>query len=197
MSLNRTCSVGGCTKPHDAKGFCKMHYARWRAYGDPLALPKRLVGADAIDKLAARMKIDAETGCWLWQGASRNNYGTIWVDGRCLTSHRVAYELLVGPVPDGMDVDHVCHSEDLTCQGGATCRHRLCFNPDHLEPVTRRENAHRGRGLHGQTHCKYGHELTPENTYAIMEGRWVRRRCRICESARRLRRRRNRASQPA
>lgn len=184
MSTNRTCSVEGCDKPHEAHGYCNMHYARWKKHGDPHAGIQRLAGADAIDKLAARMDIDPDTGCWLWTGASRNNYGTIWIDGRSLTSHKVAYEMLVGPVPEGLDVDHVCHSEDLSCPGGVTCRHRLCFNPDHLEPVTRRENAHRGRGPHGNTHCPQGHEYSTENTIVRNDNNEPGRRCRICTNAR-------------
>ncbi len=76
-----------------------------------------------------------DSGCWLWTGALNGGYGRIHHSpGRVLYTHRAAYELLVGPVPEGMDLDHLC-------------RNRACCNPDHLEPVTRRENLLRGDTL--------------------------------------------------
>jgi len=104
-----------------------------------------------------------ESGCWEWQNFRDNGYGRIWVgsrtDGsrRLTSSHRVAYEEFVGPIPDGMVIDHLC-------------RNPPCCNPEHLEPVTQQVNvAVRGRGPVArqlrQTHCKRDHEFTPENTY--------------------------------
>lgn len=89
-----------------------------------------------------------------------------------LSAHRVAYELTRGPIPAGMEIDHLC-------------RVRSCVNPDHLEAVTRGENLRRGRGKTGaQTHCKRGHELTPENTYRYVNRRgYVCRHCRQCRRA--------------
>lgn len=74
-------------------------------------------------------------GCWLWTGGiSSNGYGTWTLGGATNSAHRLLYTLLVGPVPIGLDLDHLC-------------RNRLCVNPSHLEPVTRRENLLRGETL--------------------------------------------------
>ena len=104
------------------------------------------------------------SGCWLWTGyAHRSGYGFIGMgsktDGtrRPHPAHRVAYEALVGPVRDGLHMDHLC-------------RQRCCVNPAHLEPVTSAENTRRGfAGIHNarKTHCPHGHEYTTENTYYL------------------------------
>jgi hypothetical protein len=82
--------------------------------------------------------------CWLWRGTiTVDGYG--YAGGRSV--HRLAYRLFVGPIPDGLTVDHVCHNRDLTCPGAWECLHKRCVNPSHLEAVTRAENtrrAHRG-----------------------------------------------------
>lgn len=95
--------------------------------------------------------------CWTWIGFSYKGYGRAkWPGIKTEKAHRVMYQLLVGPIEPGLELDHLCHNS-------------LCVNPDHLEPVTRAENIRRshvnGRGNGTKTHCKYGHEFTPENTY--------------------------------
>lgn len=85
--------------------------------------------------------------CWYWTARiDRDGYSRIKIDGRPVPAYRVAYELLVGPIPDGLEIDHACHNVDPTCSGGKTCRHRACVNPAHLEPVTGRENLARRDG---------------------------------------------------
>lgn len=110
-------------------------------------------------------------GCWDWGGYLRDNgYGQKWKDGRLTGSHRAAYEYLHGPIPEGLDLDHLC-------------RNHGCINPAHLEPVTRRENNLRGLLPHinksrsaVRTTCRHGHPLTPENTRHYKG----RRLCRHC-----------------
>lgn len=88
----------------------------------------------------------APNGCWEWQGSViTSGYSQIMVGGCRQYVHRVSYETFRGPIPDGLDVDHVCHNRDLTCSGGFSCRHRRCINPEHLEAVTHRVNMLRAR----------------------------------------------------
>lgn len=125
-------------------------------------------------------------GCWLWQGVTSSGYGRVLPPKgkRRALAHRLFYEILVGPIPDGLTLDHLC-------------RNRVCVNPDHLEPTTLTENIRRGESPTAKnrrkTHCKWGHEFTEENTLAHA-GRPGGRRCRTCErDASRERMRRKRA----
>jgi hypothetical protein len=118
-------------------------------------------------------KIDRSGECWIWLGAvHRNGYGKFYFEGRVRLAHRVAYEMFVGAIPTDLELDHLC-------------RVPACVNPDHLEPVTRRENQRRGEGFIGQritaTHCVHGHEFTTANTYVNKRGG---RECRRCHADR-------------
>lgn len=126
------------------------------------------------ERLLSQLIIDPETGCLLWTGwRNDTGYGYIRAEGgRRVRIHRLMYEWFVGPIPDGMQIDHLC-------------RVRHCASPAHLEPVTCRENLLRGDTLQARnaskTHCDHGHEFTPENTYQRGEhGKW--RGCRACQS---------------
>lgn len=110
-------------------------------------------------------------GCWTWVGSTRKQYGRIQVDGRAVVAHRFAYELLVGPIPEGKTLDHLC-------------RNTLCVNPDHLEPVTLEENIRRAHPAVRSGACAKGHAFTAENTYRP-PGSPSRRICRTCQRERR------------
>jgi len=129
--------------------------------------------------IATRIEVDPG-GCWLWTGfVGGNGYGsfTVWRVGT-IWAHRMVYERVVGPIPEGLELDHLC-------------RVRRCVNPQHLEPVTRRENARRGESPAGlkarQTHCKRGHEFTEQNT---RRDKYGNRSCRSCDAARKRSQRR-------
>ncbi len=129
------------------------------------------------ERLLTKIAMDAETGCWVWTGTKTSTgYGVIHeggVDGgRRLRAHRVAYELFVGPIPEGLVLDHLC-------------RNPLCVNPEHLEPVTIGENVRRGEPPN-RTQCPRGHAYDDDNTYRRPSGGRV---CRTC--ARELRRERS------
>lgn len=110
--------------------------------------------------------------CWTWLGKPANTgYGQIgfgYPNRKVRNSHRVVYELLVGGIPEGKQLDHLC-------------RNRLCVNPEHLEPVTQKENLLRGDTIpaknKAKTHCVRGHEFTPANTgdYGGRGGRQCKR----------------------
>ena len=105
--------------------------------------------------------------CWVWQGSRRRDgYGQLSVNAKPAAAHRVAYELYVGPIPKGLEIDHLCNNG----RGG-------CVNPKHLEPVTHAENGLRRYQRDPITKCRRGHLFTDENTYVDPKGS---RNCRIC-----------------
>lgn len=113
--------------------------------------------------------------CWLWLGRTNaKGYGRITVNGQGRFVHRVAYELLVGPIPDGLQIDHVKASG---------CTNRNCVNPEHLEPVTSRENNLRSDCVSARnaakTHCPKGHPYDDDNTYMTKAGTRQCRRCNV------------------
>ena len=118
-------------------------------------------------------KIDFGEHCWTWTGATAGEgYGAAWDadNGRQTYAHRIAHELFHGPIPEGLEVDHLC-------------RNRLCVRPTHLEAVTGAENKRRARERAGLLdHCAKGHPFDEVNTYVNPKGY---RSCRLCERARR------------
>jgi hypothetical protein len=132
-------------------------------------------------------KVDKSEGCWLWTaGKSHDGYAKFYpVAGEPVYAHRWSYEHRVGPIPGGMQLDHRCHNRDATCSGGATCLHRACVNPDHLEPVTGRENQHRSpHTFAGRARCPKGHPYVGSNLAHNAAGRV----CLTCKADRKRRR---------
>lgn len=128
-----------------------------------------------VERFEKYISPEPNSGCWLWAGyVSEGGYGRFSPRNRMapLYAHRFSYELHKGQIPEGMDLDHLC-------------RVRCCVNPDHLEPVTRKENIRRGlSGINNssKTRCDNGHPFSPENirTAKTQAGGTVRV-CRQCE----------------
>lgn len=110
-------------------------------------------------------KVDQiQGGCWLWKGSLfRLGYGRVRRNDKIRSAHIVSYELFIGKVPDGLEIDHLC-------------RVRRCVNPQHLQAVTHKENMRRAFPT-PPTHCPKGHAYDEKNTYINPMGRKV---CRTC-----------------
>lgn len=120
-----------------------------------------------LHRFWSKISVDPTTGCWHWRAhVLPTGYGMFKLDGKMRRAHRVAYELFVGEVPEGLELDHTCKTRD-------------CVNPSHLEPVTHLENMRRGHNA-TKTHCPHGHPYDEENTYRDAQGR---RYCRACNRA--------------
>lgn len=138
------------------------------------------------DRIASKIGI-TDDGCWHWIACTdKAGYGGVGWQGRRWIAHRLVYTLLVGPIPEGMDLDHLCHNRDITCSGGPACRHRACVNPEHCEPATRRQNLRRGRSANrDKSHCKRGHRFTEETTYIFTNSSGgPARQCLVCRHER-------------
>lgn len=128
-----------------------------------------------LDRLLPKFEVNSETGCWEWIRALKSGgYGQLTVNKVAIAAHRLSYMIFVGPIPEGLVLDHLC-------------RVRHCVNPKHLEPVTVKENTNRGiqaerSGCHqrAKTHCPQGHPYADENLY-VQGGARV---CRTCKLAR-------------
>lgn len=172
-SPNRICSIDDCEKPVNSRGWCKMHYRRWQRHGSPNVTLNPTMGWSVesrfwakVNKCGAVSEYRPDLGrCWLWT-ASLNAYGYGQFSpahGKPVRSHRLSYELIVGPIPEELTLDHLC-------------RVRHCVNPAHLEPVTMGVNILRGDTISARyalrTHCKKGHPFTRDRK----GHRW----CHIC-----------------
>ena len=163
------CELDGCAREttHNRK-VCNTHLARKFRTGSydlkPRPTPAELFWA----------KVEKTATCWLWTASvDHAGYGQFGVHPRKVGAHRYAYQALVGPIPEGLELDHLC-------------RVRRCVNPAHLEPVTHAVNMQRGDSFSSrkarQTHCIHGHEFTPENTRRTKRGT---RECKACKRERR------------
>jgi hypothetical protein len=124
------------------------------------------------EEILAKASPEPNTGCWLWPLSDNGRgYGRMRFRGRAEQAHRVFYELIVGPIPSGMELDH-------------TCSVTFCVNPAHLEPVPHGENVKRGRTgavnaarQRAKTHCPRGHKYAGDNLLIKPNGA---RGCREC-----------------
>jgi hypothetical protein len=154
-----------------------------------------------IERFWAKVVIKSSDDCWPWTAyTTPDGYGQFGLRYGLFLAHHVAYEFMIGPIPEELEIDHTCHSEAVaagTCEGGSTCPHRRCTNPAHMEVVTHSENVRRGAlavGNARKTHCVAGHPYDEANTYVRPDGG---RHCKTChrENERKNRpQRRNRQS---
>ncbi len=119
--------------------------------------------------------IDRSGECWQWTGSIRpNGYASFYVDNKTTSAHRFAYTAFIGPIPEGLVIDHLC-------------RNRSCVKPAHLESVPQRQNVLRGASVTAEVvrrnSCVNGHELTEDNVYR-WRGRPDQRMCRACHRVR-------------
>lgn len=147
---------------------CHTHYMRLHRAGLPGPVLRPTPAARFWGFVA-----EAAGDCWEWGGGqTENGYGqfTVRPGASPVRAHRFAYQELVGEIPDGLQLDHLC-------------RNRLCVNPWHLDPVPGRVNTLRGEGISARnarkSACVHGHLFTPENTYLDSRGR---RLCRMCRA---------------
>ena len=165
------CSIEGCERSTHARGWCGMHYQRWYKFGDVNAHVKeqvQVIRGPADERFWP--KVDAFGDCWEWTaGKNKYGYGLFRFKNRSYLAHRFAYETLVGDIPEGEELDHLC-------------RNRACCNPDHLQAVTRRVNVLRGFATSGlnarKTRCPQGHAYDEANTYISKTNGG--RQCRAC-----------------
>lgn len=142
---DQTCSIPLCFRPVLARTWCTGHYRRWRLYGDPGGelLPTKAPAEERfwfkVNKSGPRPVGRPNLGeCWLWLGAVAGGYGRFAPANRVgVQAHRFAYELVIGPIPPGLVLDHLCNVQ-------------LCVNPQHLDPTTQRENVARGSSPIGE-----------------------------------------------
>lgn len=137
------CSVDDCGRTaFNDRGWCQAHYKRWQKYGDidadrPVRFQKR-----GDTEACFWAKVQKTESCWNWTGSTSTvGYGQLRVAGRILWAHRMSYERVNGPIPAGMQIDHICHN-------------RLCVNPDHLRVATKKQNMENPAGL--RSHNKSG-----------------------------------------
>lgn len=127
--VDGTCSIEGCVKPSRTRGWCVAHYTRWIRWGSP-------TGSSPRNSYEQKFweKVDKTGPCWEWLGAvNAYGYGRFYINGTEVMAHRYSYELLRDPIPKGMPIDHKCHNT-------------RCVNPDHLRPVTHKQNLENRHG---------------------------------------------------
>lgn len=159
------CSIPGCERKFYARGWCSLHYRRWRVHGDPMTVLKPHECREikvTPPEIRFWSKVDARGVCWEWLGG-RNPQGYGRFDASY--AHRWAWEYLVGPIPAKMTLDHLC-------------RNTICVNPDHLEVVTLSENVLRAARLRDTGKCSRGHDY---ETHGYIRPDNGQRQCRTCK----------------
>lgn len=118
--MKKPCTVPNCARASYAIGQCNMHYLRYRKYGsfeNPLGTAEQRFWS----------KVEKTDTCWNWISTMRAKYGVFTLDKETFAAHRYSYQTAVGPIPEGMHIDHMCHN-------------KACVNPDHLRACEPKQN---------------------------------------------------------
>lgn len=158
----RVCELPDCDLPHRARGFCDKHYQATRIRR------RKAVGPTRDEYIRGRIVI-TPSDCWTWTMSLNVGYGRATFQGIAQSAHRFSYETYVGPIPDGLVIDHLC-------------RNTACVNPDHLEPVTDAVNIARGESPSAASRrdevcARQGHAMSGPNLYVSPRGKRVCREC--------------------
>lgn len=152
---NRTCTIDNCARPHLAKGLCSLHYDRMRK-GTDMNAPVEERFSTPAEAFEARTMPVTESSCVLWIGATtKQGYGKISVGGTLKLVHRYSWEQACGSIPEGMFVDHMCHTP-------------ACVNPDHLRLATNQQNLQNRRGA-----CKGSKSGIRGVAWSTKEQKWI------------------------
>lgn len=122
---DKECTIEGCTRMQWARGWCGTHYRRWRTHGDPNKVEFAVTRTP--EEAFELRTTPGENGCIEWTGSRQRGYGQMRYQGKTCLAHRVAWELVNGPIPDGLFLNHKCWNPS-------------CVNVEHLEVVNNSEN---------------------------------------------------------
>lgn len=131
--MSNACRVHGCEGLLEARSLCKTHYRRWQRHGDPNVTLRTVHTGTPSERFWKR--VDKSAACWVWEGrVARNGYGVFTIGRKTHVAHRFAYLDVAGAIPDGIQLDHICHN-------------RRCVNPAHLRFATNKQNNENLSGL--------------------------------------------------
>lgn len=185
------CRESDCPRDAWARGLCSKHYQQLRKRPDFQPIRQ----SDLVERFWRNVDTSAgPDACWPWTGAVHpSGYGSIYVRGsktRLHKVHRFSFELANGPIPDGMEVDHTCHTKDCPTPGWGDA-HRKCCNPAHLEGVDHTRNVRRSQAPEKTveyykryraevTHCPQGHPFEDNTQWRRTKEGYLARRCAEC-----------------
>lgn len=173
-----TCGLCSATRPIVGRGLCGACYQKATKDGILKSFARKNRTFDESLKIAQAH--ETEEGCWPWPHTIWSGYPSgLRGSGRNKGAHVVSWEAVNGPVPDGLTLDHLCHTNAEACAGGVECPHRRCVNPAHLEPVTHQEQCRRKPDYRSPT-CPSGHDRATNTTWTWHRDGYFYRQCRAC-----------------
>lgn len=163
---DRMCAACGEVKRLVGRGLCNACWKRAKDAGtlDQFGRSRRTF-AESYELAQAN---ETDSGCWPWPTVNRTGYATNVMigDGRAIAAYAAAWRLVNGPIPDGMTIDHRCHTDDPTCPGGDFDPHRRCVRPDHLQLASHQQQQ-QWQHKYRAPHCRNGHPRTEANVRVL------------------------------